>query len=377
MKRNVFLLFFVLLAFASSGMAQTGLFTYNGGYFIKNGETWYEYRPGDKAGVWAEYTQYGEEENFYNIENDLNVVSIPKNSSSKFYVASKGGEWKPIYTARNFYNIFTDDGRDIYCYNGGYFVRNGNKWKEYRPKDKQSVWSSYTQYRADDDFFYIESSANKVAIPRTKDISSNIYLYKNDEWKAIYTVSDIYESKSNGYYAGSGNSGNSSSHQQNYDFTLTFPSYEIWDDKEESYGNTINSSCSVSISRKGYGLISYGSKKVEFKFNSCIEYEKRNDVTSSRTSADLGLLGVLFLGALDIPNYQGFTLYENINADKEIVTYVDPDLDNLDSTEENETILYIEGIPGIPDMRFLKCSNRRTGKKIHDTIENQNFFDND
>lgn len=84
MKRNVFLLFFVLLAFASSSMAQTGLFTYNGGYFIKNGETWYEYRPGDKAGVWAEYTQYGEGENYYNIENHLNVVSVPKNSSGKF-----------------------------------------------------------------------------------------------------------------------------------------------------------------------------------------------------------------------------------------------------------------------------------------------------
>lgn len=382
MKRKFFLLFFALLAFANSSIAQnTGLFTYAGGYFIKNGNNWYEYRPGDKAGVWASYTQYGEEENFYNIKNKNNFVSVPKSPSNSFFVAPEGGEWKSIYTTRNFYSVFTDEGRDLYCYDGGYFVRNGSTWREYRPEDKQTVWSTYSLYKSDDNFFYIESSVDKVAIPKSKDLSGSIFVYRNDDWEAIYTVSDIYESKGNGYYAGVGSSSGNNSHnsgnngnygnnssQRSYDYTLRFSCYEIWDDKEESYGDDIYAPCSVSISRKGYGLISYGSKKAEFRFKSCIEYEGRKDVYND----GLGILGMLFVGITY--DERGFTLYEDIDGKNEIVTYIDKDIENFDSTEGDESVLFVEGLEGVPDMKFTKCCNRKTGKEIHDIIVNHKFF---
>lgn len=56
----------------------TGLYAYDGGYFIKNGNSWEEYRPDVSEGVWATYEQYNEEANFYNIQNSLCVVSVPK-----------------------------------------------------------------------------------------------------------------------------------------------------------------------------------------------------------------------------------------------------------------------------------------------------------
>lgn len=377
MKYKIFLLLFTLLAFANSIVAQnTGLFTYTGGYFIKDGNNWYEYRPGDKVGVWASYTQYGEEENFYNIENNINYVSVPKDPSNSFFVAKENGEWKPIYTTRNFYNFFTDEGRDLYCYNGGYFVRNGTKWKEYRPGDKQSAWSTYSLYKSDDDFFYIESSADKVAIPKSKDVSGSIFLYKNNDWEAIYTVSDIYESKGNGYYASAGSSpgnnsnlGNNSS-QQSYDYTLRFSCYEIWDDKEGSYGDDIYAPCSVSISRKGYGLISYGSKKVEFRFTRIIEYEHINNKGPGANIIE-ALLFIAF------SKEKGFALYENIDDETEIISYVDTDIENVDSTEGGYAVLYIDGLKGVPSLKFSKCSSRKIGKEIHDITENHNFFKKD
>ena len=381
MKYKIFLLFFVLFAFANSGIAQnTGLFTYTGGYFIKNGDKWYEYRPGDKAGVWASYTQYGEEENFYNIENKNCSVSVPKSPSNSFFVAKEDGEWKPIYTTRNFYSVFTDEGRDLYCYNGGYFVRNGTKWKEYRPGDKQSVWSTYSLYNSDNDFFYIESSADKVAIPKSKDVSGSIFIYRNNDWEAIYTVSDIYETKGNGYYASassssgnnshnSGNSGNygNNSSQRNYDFTLKFSCYEIWDDKEESYGDDIYAPCSISINRNGSGLITYGSKRFEFRFTRVIEYERIEN-----SSAAGSIIEALLL--IGFSNEKGFALYEKIDDESEIISYIDKDIEDYDSTDENAAVLYIDGLKGVPSLRFSKCSSRKIGKEIHDIIENNNFF---
>lgn len=376
MKRKIFLLFFVLLASAGYSMAQsTGLFTYNGGYFIKDGNTWYEYRPGDKAGVWATYTQYGEEKNFYNLENNDNVVSVPKDPANSFYVAEKGGEWRPIYTSRNFYNYFADSGRDLYCYNGGYFVRDGNSWKEYRPADKQTVWASFTQYSSDDQYFYIESSADKVAIPRSKSVSGSIFIYRNNDWESIYTVSDIYESKSNGYYAASnsssiGNSHNSSnsSNGRVYDFTLTFQNYEVWDEKEECYGETIYAPCSISINRKGYGLVTYGSKNVEFRFVAVKPYE------NTVGSGDGILYGLLFGVSLDAG--EGFYIYKDFDGKEELVSYVDSNINDMSDSKNDECTCYISGIPGLPDMRFNNCTSRKVGKAIYDIIKDQKFFNN-
>lgn len=97
MKKSVFVL---LLAFVSLTIAtaQSMLCTYKGGYFIRNGNNWYEYRPHDKDGVWAKYTQSGGDDNFYFIKNSQVTLSIPKEVQNEIYIF-KNNKWEVIYSA--------------------------------------------------------------------------------------------------------------------------------------------------------------------------------------------------------------------------------------------------------------------------------------
>ena len=81
----------MLLSALTQAIGQTGLYTYNGGYFLRNGSHWEEYRPDAKPGVWATYEQYNEEANFFNIKNSLCYVSVPKTTSCNFFYAGMSG----------------------------------------------------------------------------------------------------------------------------------------------------------------------------------------------------------------------------------------------------------------------------------------------
>lgn len=72
---------------------QTGIYSYDGGYFLRNGSHWEEYRPDYKTGVWASYEQYNEEANFFNIKNSACSVSVPKTASANFFYAKPGEDW--------------------------------------------------------------------------------------------------------------------------------------------------------------------------------------------------------------------------------------------------------------------------------------------
>jgi len=132
----------------------TGLFTYEGGFFIKDGTVWTEYRPKDKPGVWATYTQYNEEDNYYNISNSNCSLSIPKKSNNKFY-KREGNEWKVVYNTRIIYPSFVDSSVRLFCFETGYYVRDGKKWRLYLPNKQETVWATFDQYNEDDKFFYL------------------------------------------------------------------------------------------------------------------------------------------------------------------------------------------------------------------------------
>ena len=181
----------VLLLFAVESAGQsTGLYTYKEGYFIKTGDNWQEYRPGDKNGMWASYTQYGEDANYFQIKNSSNSLSVPKKSHNSFYI-QKNGKWEILYATREIYDYFTDKGRQIYCYKGGYFVRSGQNWSEYRPQEKSGIWAAYTQYGEETNYFQISNSHCRLSIPKKP--VNNIYISENSEWKLCYTTTDIYD----------------------------------------------------------------------------------------------------------------------------------------------------------------------------------------
>lgn len=130
-----------LFAFAMSlplWCGETGLFTYEGGFFIKDGNIWKEYRPKDKPGIWNTYSQYGEEANYYNIRNNTITLAIPKTSNNNFY-KRENGEWRIIYTTRVIYSYFKDSSVGLFCFETGYYVRDKKKWRLYLP-DKKKVY---------------------------------------------------------------------------------------------------------------------------------------------------------------------------------------------------------------------------------------------
>lgn len=89
--RNFLVSIVTLLFILTPAAGQTGLYSYKGGYFLRNGSHWEEYRPDSKIGVWATYEQYNEESNFFNIKNSSCCVSVPKNTSCNFFYALPGG----------------------------------------------------------------------------------------------------------------------------------------------------------------------------------------------------------------------------------------------------------------------------------------------
>ena len=173
---------------------QSMICIYEGGYFIRNGKKWYEYRPKDKPyAVWAEYSQYNEEDYFYNIKNTSNTVSIPKNSSNKVYIY-KNTKWEVIYNTTQVFNICPQRGNKLFCHTRGFFFKNGNSWTEYLPdRNATSAWATYTQTSSDSNFYYIKNANDEVAIPRKPVNKFFVRKTSEDKWKEVYTTTQIFD----------------------------------------------------------------------------------------------------------------------------------------------------------------------------------------
>ncbi len=246
MKTKLLLIISVFFCMTIESFAQTGLFTYIGGYFIRNGNNWEEYRPKLRDGVWATYTQYDEEENFYLIKNSSCYVCVPKTDNHNFYIY-RNDQWEKVYTTREIYNHFTDSYRDIYCYEGGYFVRDGEQWREYKPGKRQGLWNDFTQYSEDDNYFYIRNSSNKVAIP--KSTSFAFYICNSDSsWLKLYNTTDIYDVC------------------LGYDFNFFYNSHKTANSNDD--WNSAGGKVRLSFNRKGRGVISCGDERYNFTFSS-------------------------------------------------------------------------------------------------------------
>ena len=136
---------------------ETGLFTYEGGFFIKTGTTWKEYRPKDKPGVWATYTQYNEETNYYNIKNANCTLSIPKASNNNFY-KNENGKWVVVYNTRVVYPSFVDSSVRLFCFKTGFYVRD-----------------------------------DKVCVPKRADLNCFLWNKSTEKWEANYAITEIYD----------------------------------------------------------------------------------------------------------------------------------------------------------------------------------------
>lgn len=221
MKKRILLLVLALASVVIAN-AQSMLCTYKGGYFIRNDNTWYEYRPQDKDAVWNTYTQYSSDNNYYYIKNSSCSLSIPKSTANNIWMKKGNGEWKVQYTTVNVYNYCPVRSTKIFAYQNGFFTKNGNNWQEYDPKQKTNgALDNFTQYKVDDNFYYIRNARITLAIPRSA--SNNFHFLKNGSWVTLYHPSALYDAQSPNAQSGnnhvasnnSSSSGNGQSFQSN------------------------------------------------------------------------------------------------------------------------------------------------------------------
>ena len=180
----------------------TALVTYEGGYFIKDGRKWTEFRPADKVEPWNEYKQYKEDDTFFYVENKKCRLAIPKLGKDMIFIdREKNGKWEQVYTTIDVHHQCTEPDGLFYCYNdgrgrehNGYFVRlDGGVWHEYAPGKKRGVWAEFKQTGEDKDYFIVESTENIVRIPKREGLNFIITKPGYDGWRGGYTTKAIYD----------------------------------------------------------------------------------------------------------------------------------------------------------------------------------------
>lgn len=212
MKRKILLALVLAVAGIVSLAAQTtALVTYDGGYFVKSGEEWTEYRPADKVEPWNEYKQYKEDDKFFYLESKRCNVSVPKLSHDKIYVdRKKNGNWEVVYNTLNVHLLCPEGDALYYTYRNhsmkhyeydGYFVRDNLNWREYRPRLKSGVWAEFKQTAEDWRYFTIESANNIVYIPKTTDDDIVIKEKGNENWTGGYAIQAVHDRSANYLYS--------------------------------------------------------------------------------------------------------------------------------------------------------------------------------
>lgn len=201
MKKRILMTLTFAIVVAMSLIAQTtALVAYEGGYFVKNGEEWVEYRPVDKIGKWAKYEQYREDDTFFYLKNKHCRLAIPKLSKDKIFIdREKNSKWEIVYNTLQVYGFCPESEGLFYCYTGssteysGFFVRDNNKWREYRPRMKRGVWAEFEQTGENLDYFIIESSNNTVYVPKTSTKNFIITSKSDKNWRGGYRTNAVYD----------------------------------------------------------------------------------------------------------------------------------------------------------------------------------------
>ena len=281
MKKRILLTLVLFVAGMVSLMAQTtALVTYEGGYFVKDGEDWTEYRPADKAGKWAAYEQYKEDDTFFYVKNKNCKLAIPKLYKDKIFIKrDKKGEWEVVYNTLSVHLLCPEGDALFYSYRNhalkhgeydGYFVRDNLNWREYRPRMKSALWAEYKQVAEDGKFFILESTNNIVYIPKTTDNDIMIEEKGNPNWHGGYAIQAVYDRSAtflyNFYYPNSGRV------KRNGSFELEAKGARI------SFDNKCN--IQVALAGKHYDLVYTGIEIADYdgKEAVLITIDKKNRI---------------------------------------------------------------------------------------------------
>ena len=189
-----------------SALAQTTMLVpYEGGYFVKNGDMWTEYRPADKTGKWSTYKLYREDDTFFYVKNSKCELAIPKLGADKIFIKrDKNDKWEIVYNTIDVHYQCPEQDGLFYCYqdgrgreHNGYYVRGDNgEWREYAPGKKRGVWATFQQKDENKDYFIVESTKNVVKIPKKPTLNFVITSHDSPGWQGGYTTKAIYDRSS-------------------------------------------------------------------------------------------------------------------------------------------------------------------------------------
>lgn len=111
----------------------------------------------------------------------------------------KQHQLQPAMKHFNFLSVFTKLCIAVFCFfifsnslsaqtfryaENGYFSKSGDVWKEY--KDGKGLWATYDQLREDSNFYYIESTANQVAVPKNNRVN-DFYILRGENFVKVYS----------------------------------------------------------------------------------------------------------------------------------------------------------------------------------------------
>ena len=265
MKKGILLTLVLAITGIMSLMAQTtALVTYEGGYFVKSGEEWTEYRPSDKIGKWSTYEQYKENDTFFYVKNKKCELAIPKLYKDQIFIRyEKDGEWKVVYNTLSVHLRCPESDGLFYTYRNhsmkhseydGYFVRDNLNWREYRPRMKSGVWAEFKQTAEDRKYFTLESSNNTVYIPKTTELDIVIKENGNPNWRGGYAIQAVYD-RSAGYQ------------------------YNFYYEKYAVGKGEFKNSARISLDNKCNIQIAFGGKHYDFVYTDIeiLELNEKND----------------------------------------------------------------------------------------------------
>lgn len=195
MKR-IYLFLIFLISLFNLGNAQ--FCAYKGGYFVKMGKEWHEYRPEDKLYPHTVCKEVSNDENYFYVEANGVKLAIPKSSSVNKYIYGKTtGDWFKCYDIINVYDDNPGYSPKAFVYDNGVFMIIKGIMHRYDNNYKKGNYKEYEIYKTNENFYLIKSNDGEfIGVPRTWYGTFQRYDKKTEKWVDFSKALALYDADS-------------------------------------------------------------------------------------------------------------------------------------------------------------------------------------
>lgn len=182
MKRRIVTIAIIFFAVISS-FAQK--YHYEGGFFEKKGNFWYDFKDENPDKIVNRFTQIESDVDYYYGDNGQFRVAIPKTKNKDFLFLRNGSDkWELLFP--NKVSLSERQNHLKYFYEGGFFEKRDNHWIEYKDNNPEKAVNWFTGINEDKNFFIGDNGNCKIAIPKSIQNNFMILLKGYNEWQYKY-----------------------------------------------------------------------------------------------------------------------------------------------------------------------------------------------